>query len=214
MDTVRIYHRPGREPLFAGRRSPPQPRLRHLQHRDQHRLGARPHALRHAGSSLWLALGLRDRRDLHDRGTDHLPERLPSLAGEGRARPGRRGNAHVGRSAPGRGARCRDGAHYLPVDRLFPDFQRQSDPDPAARRPDRPRVRGADTLVPGEQLVLCHPRRPAGARNLAVAGAARPRAERLEQDVSRWPDGEQNEHADRTISESGHPSRPPDSAAD
>ena len=27
MDTVRIYHRPGRGPLFARRRSPPEPRL-------------------------------------------------------------------------------------------------------------------------------------------------------------------------------------------
>ena len=76
----------GGRPLSARGRSAADPRFHHLQHGNQHRSGRRTVALRSARASLWLALWLRHRRDLHAPRPCHLSLRIPLPAGAGGAR--------------------------------------------------------------------------------------------------------------------------------
>ena len=71
--------------LSPRRRDAAHPRLHHLQHSDQHRRRRRPHRVRSARATLWLALRLRRGRDLHARRPGDLPLRLSAPAGAGGA---------------------------------------------------------------------------------------------------------------------------------
>ena len=148
----------------------------HLQHCNQCRSGRRTLALRSARASLWLALRLRRRRDLHAPRPCHLSLRIPLPAGAGGAAQVRGHSTHRRRAAHRLRAHRRDDHHDLPVNGFLSSLQRESDLDSTACRARRWQLPDPGPLVPIDQFGFQHPGRAAAVLDLASPGIAGSRA--------------------------------------